>query len=166
MFHRSSPEMSNAFVDQLVLPPICKANAAESGMLRLRRFGGCGTRCFIEFRSGFDWIASTSLSFLVSRGFCDNKELRQNGCLLMGRQSPPLPFRPPSRRSGSVPGEPCPPLRYFQSGSTATSPSMSFHRTATPRLTLCLTPGVHFAWAASSRVVVSRTLKRALLAFG
>jgi len=42
---------------------------------------------------------------------------------------------------GFHPGEPYPPLRCFQSGSTATSPSMSFHRTATPRLTLCLTPG-------------------------
>ncbi len=74
----------------------------------------------------------------------DLPQLRQNGCFLMGRLSPPLPFRPLSRRSGSIPGEPYPPLRYFQSGSTATSPSMTFHRTAITPLTLCLTPGVHF----------------------
>src|SRR5208283_641365 len=74
----------------------------------------------------------------------DLPQLRQNGRFLMGRLSPPLPFRPLSRRSGSIPGEPYPPLRYFQSGSTATSPSMAFHRTAITPLTLCLTPGVHF----------------------
>src|SRR5438552_14052736 len=57
---------------------------------------------------------------------------------------PPLSFRPLSRRSGRIPALPYPPLRYFQSGSTATSPAMLLQRTAITPLTSCLTPGVHF----------------------
>ena len=72
----------------------------------------------------------------------DLTQLRQNGCgglLLLGRLKPPLPFRPLSRRSGRIPALPYPPLRCFQSGSTATSPSTLFQRTATTPLTSCLT---------------------------
>jgi len=39
---------------------------------------------------------------------------------------------------------PYPPLRSFQSGSTATSPTMLLHPTAITPLTSCRTPGVHF----------------------
>src|SRR5205085_3562799 len=37
-----------------------------------------------------------------------------------------------------------PPLRCYQSGSTATSPAIALQRMATTPLTSCLTPGVHF----------------------
>ena len=60
-----------------------------------------------------------------------------------GRRLPPLSFRPLSRRSGRIPALPYPPLRYFQSGSTATSPTIASQRTAITPLTSCLTPGVH-----------------------
>src|SRR5258707_391479 len=69
--------------------------------------------------------------------------LRQNGHLT-GRLTPPRPFRPLSRRSGRIPASPYPPLRYFQSGPTVTSPSTFFQRTAITPLTSCLTSGVHF----------------------
>jgi len=39
---------------------------------------------------------------------------------------------------------PYPPLRYSQSGSTATSPARFWQPTAITPLTSCLTPGVHF----------------------
>src|SRR6266436_8409234 len=65
----------------------------------------------------------------------------------MGRLTPPLPFRPLSRRSGRIPALPYPPLRCFQSGSTPTSPTTLLHRTAITPLTSCLTPRVHFTAA-------------------
>src|SRR6185295_18031260 len=74
----------------------------------------------------------------------DLTQLRQNGSFSTGRPKPPLSFRPLSRRSGRIPALPYPPLRYFQSGSTAASLSMLLHRTAITPLTSCLTPGVHF----------------------
>jgi len=40
---------------------------------------------------------------------------------------------------------PYPPLRYFQSGATATSPARLLQQTAITPLTSCLIPGVHFA---------------------
>jgi len=43
---------------------------------------------------------------------------------------------------------PYPPLRYSQSGSTATSPARFWQPTAITPLTSCLTPGVHFTSAA------------------
>jgi|GEM_PF-4159095 len=43
-----------------------------------------------------------------------------------------------------IPALPYPPLRCFQSGSTATSPAIVSQRTAITPLTSCLTPGVHF----------------------
>ena len=64
--------------------------------------------------------------------------------IFTGRLTPPRPFRPLSRRSGRIPALPYPPLRYFQSGSTATPPAMLLHPTATTPLTSCLTPGVQF----------------------
>ena len=60
-----------------------------------------------------------------------------------GGQSRP-PFRLLSRRSGCVPAEPYPPLRYFQSGKHQPRRAILFHRTAPTPLTRCLTPGVHF----------------------
>ena len=56
----------------------------------------------------------------------DLTQLRQNGCFTTGRLTPPRPFRPLSRRSGRIPALPYPPLRCFQSGSTATSPCNDF----------------------------------------
>jgi hypothetical protein len=73
----------------------------------------------------------------------DLTQLRQNG-YSKGRLAPPLPFRPLSRRSGRIPALPYPPLRCFQSGSTATPPSTENQQTAITPLTSCLTPGVHF----------------------
>src|SRR6266404_3949292 len=64
--------------------------------------------------------------------------------IFTGRLTPPRPFRPLSRRSGRIPASPYPPLRYFQSGPTVTSPSTFFQRTAITPLTSCLTSGVHF----------------------
>ena len=55
----------------------------------------------------------------------DLPQLRQNGSIT-GRLRPPRPFRPLSRRSGRIPALPYPPLRCFQSGSTATSPRNAF----------------------------------------
>src|SRR5579863_288559 len=59
----------------------------------------------------------------------DLTPLRQNG-FLTGRLTPPRPFRPLSRRSGRIPASPYPPLRYHQSGSTATPPAIASQRTA------------------------------------
>jgi hypothetical protein len=61
-----------------------------------------------------------------------------------GGQGRPRPFRLLSRRSGCVPAEPYPPLRYFQSGKHQPRRAILFHRTAITPLTRCLMPGVHF----------------------
>ena len=67
------------------------------------------------------------------------------GILAGGRRTRRLPlFRPLSRRSGCVPAEPYPPLRFFQSGLHQPCRATITVRTATTPLTSCLTPGVHF----------------------
>ena len=69
----------------------------------------------------------------------------------MERLTPPLPFRPLSRRSGRIPTLPYPPLSCFQSGPTATSSAIALQRTAITLLALCLTPGVHFIFQCAER---------------
>src|SRR5450631_845502 len=63
--------------------------------------------------------------------------------LQRGGWPPPPPFRLLSRRSGRIPALPYPPLRYFQSGSPATSPATLLQRTAITPSTSCLTQRVH-----------------------
>jgi hypothetical protein len=58
----------------------------------------------------------------------------------------PGPFRPLSRRSGCVPAEPYPPLRFFQSGRHQPRRATIFRRTAITPLTFCLTGRVHRSW--------------------
>src|SRR5579863_10655227 len=55
-----------------------------------------------------------------------------------------LLFRPLSRRSGCVPAEPYPPLRFFQGGRLQPRRATIVQRTAITPLTSCRTPRVHF----------------------
>jgi hypothetical protein len=65
----------------------------------------------------------------------------------MGRLSPPLPFRPLSRRSGRIPALPLSSAQVLPEWITSTRRSMLLQRTAINPLTSCLTPGVHFAYS-------------------
>src|SRR5579863_989907 len=58
-----------------------------------------------------------------------------------------LLFRPLSRRSGCVPAEPYPPLRFFQGGRLQPRRATIVQRTAITPLTSCRTPRVHFKFA-------------------